>query len=85
MDGELELLIDGCGEAQPWVTVPRERVDPVGADADAIRDGVRRVLAGESVYSITKTVAGDGTPVRGGEWHAQNVTRILTRPRNAAA
>jgi len=54
VDGELELLIDGCGEAQPWVTVPRERVDPVGADPDAIRDGVRRVLAGESVYSITK-------------------------------
>lgn len=22
----LELLVDGCGEGQPWVAVPRERV-----------------------------------------------------------
>jgi hypothetical protein len=27
----------------------------VPAEADAIRDGVRRVLAGESVYAITKS------------------------------
>jgi len=56
----------------------------VPAEADAIRDGVRRVLAGESAYAITKSWQATVPPVRGGTWHAQNVTRILTRPRNAA-
>ena len=32
----------------------RDGVELVSAEADALRDGVRRVLAGESVYAITK-------------------------------
>jgi len=42
------------------------------------------VLAGESVYAITRSWQATAPPVRGGTWHAQNVTRILTRPCNAA-
>lgn len=61
----------------------RDGKELVPAEADAIRDGVRRVLAGESVYSVTKRWQAQVAPVRGGRWHAQNVTRILTRPRNA--
>ena len=61
----------------------RDGMALVPAEADAIRDGVRRVLAGESVYSITKSWQGTVAPVRGGTWHAQNVHRVLTRPRNA--
>jgi len=61
----------------------RDGAELVGAEADAIRDGVRRVLAGESVYSITKQWQATVPPVRGGKWHAGNVTRILTRPRSA--
>lgn len=52
-------------------------------EADAIRDAVHRVLAGESIYSITKSWQLSVPAVRGGKWHAQNVSRILTRPRNA--
>jgi len=62
----------------------RDGMALVPAEADAIRDGVRRVLGGESVYSVTKSWQATVTPVRGGTWHAQNVARILTRPRNAA-
>lgn len=62
----------------------RDGMELVPAEADAIRDGVRRVLAGESVYSVTKRWQAEVTPVRGGTWHAQNVTRILARSRNAA-
>ncbi|PZS15341.1 MAG: recombinase family protein [Pseudonocardiales bacterium] len=61
----------------------RDGMALVATEADAIRDGVHRVLAGESVYSITKSWQATVTPVRGGRWHAQNVSRILTRPRNA--
>ena len=61
----------------------RDGMALVPAEADAIRDGVCRVLAGESVYSITKSWQGTVAPVRGGTWHAQNVHRVLTRPRNA--
>jgi len=61
----------------------RDGMALVPAEADAIKDGVRRVLAGESVYAITKSWQAEVPPVRGGTWHAQNVTRILTRPRNA--
>lgn len=52
-------------------------------EADAIRDAVRRVISGESVYSITKSWQGKVTPAQGGKWHMQNVHRVLTRPRNA--
>ncbi len=58
--------------------------DIVGAEADAIADGVRRVLAGESVYSIAKDWQARVPPVRGGRWQQGAVTRTLTRPRNAA-
>jgi len=61
----------------------RDGMALVPVEADAIRDGVHRVLAGESVYSITKSWQLNVPPVRGGTWHAQNVSRILTRPRNA--
>lgn len=61
----------------------RDGMELEPAEADAIRDGVHRVLAGESVYSITKSWQLSVPPVRGGKWHAQNVSRILTRPRNA--
>ncbi|OZM81192.1 recombinase family protein [Pseudonocardia sp. MH-G8] len=56
-------------------------LDP--AEAAAIRDGVARVIAGESVYSITKSWQATIKPARGERWAAQNVHRILTRPRNA--
>ena len=55
----------------------------VPAEADAVRDGVRRALAGESVHSITKSWQATVPPVRRGTWHAQTVRRVLTRPRNA--
>ena len=61
----------------------RDGMALVSAEADAIKDGVRRVLAGESVYAITKAWQATVPPVRGGTWHAQNVHRVLTRPRNA--
>jgi hypothetical protein len=61
----------------------RDGMELVPVEADAVKDGVRRVLAGESVYSIAKSWQATVPPVRGGTWHAQNVTRILTRPRNA--
>jgi DNA invertase Pin-like site-specific DNA recombinase len=61
----------------------RDGMALVPAEADAIRDGVRRVLGGESVYSVTKSWQATVPPVRGGTWHAQNVHRVLTRPRNA--
>ena len=61
----------------------RDGMALVSAEADAIKDGVRRVLAGESVYAITKSWQATVPPVRGGTWHAQNVHRVLTRPRNA--
>lgn len=57
-------------------------LEPTDA-ADTIRDAVHRVLAGESVHSITTSWQLSVPPVRGGKWHAQNVSRILTRPRNA--
>jgi site-specific DNA recombinase len=62
----------------------RNGLELVPTEADAIRDGVRRVLAGESIYSVTKRWQAEVTPVRGGTWHAQSVTRILRRSRNAA-
>ena len=61
----------------------RDGMALVSAEVDAIKDGVRRVLAGESVYAITKAWQATVPPVRGGTWHAQNVHRVLTRPRNA--
>ena len=61
----------------------RDGMALVPVEADAVKDGVRRVLAGESVYSITKSWQASVPPVRCGRWHAQNITRILTRPRNA--
>ena len=41
----------------------RDGVELVPAEADAIRDGVRRVLAGESVYAITKSWQASVPPV----------------------
>jgi len=70
------------GGGRPFGYV-RDGMALVPTEADAIRDGVRRVLAGESVYSITKSWQATVPPVRGGTWHAQNVYRVLTRPRNA--
>jgi len=61
----------------------RDGRELVCAEADAIKDGVRRVLAGESVYAITKSWQASVPPVRGGTWHTQTVRRVLTRPRNA--
>ena len=61
----------------------RDGMALVPAEADAVKDGVRRVLAGESVYAITKSWQATVTPVRGGTWHAQTVREVLTRPRNA--
>jgi len=61
----------------------RDGMELVSAEAEAIKDGVRRVLAGESVYAITKAWQASVPPVRGGTWHAQTVRRVLTRPRNA--
>lgn len=58
-----------------------EVLEPV--EADAIRDGVRRLLAGESVYSITKAWQATVSPVRGGQWHQHNVARVLGSARNA--
>lgn len=59
-----------------------EVIEPV--EAAAIEDGVQRVLAKESVYSITKSWQASGVrPVRGAVWAQPNVRRILTNPRNA--
>ncbi|MGH3788833.1 MAG: recombinase family protein [Pseudonocardiaceae bacterium] len=70
------------GGARPFgYTRDGMALEPV--EADAIRDGVRRVLAGESVYAVTKGWQGTVPAARGGQWHAQNVHRVLTRPRNA--
>jgi DNA invertase Pin-like site-specific DNA recombinase len=55
----------------------------VPGEAEAIRDGVRRALAGESVYAITKSWQATVPPVRCGTWHTPTVRRVLTRPRNA--
>ena len=41
----------------------RDGMELVPAEADAIRDGVRRVLAGESVYAITKSWQASVPPV----------------------
>ena len=51
------------------------------AEADAIRDGVRRVLAGESVHAITKSRQASVPPVRYGTWPAR---APLGSPRTAA-
>lgn len=55
----------------------------VPEEAEAIRDGIRRVLAGESVYSVTRRWRARVPSARGGEWLPVNVARTLTRPRNA--
>lgn len=58
--------------------------DIVADEADAIRDGVRRVVAGESVYSVMKDWQQRGIkPVRSATWRRQNVQRTLTNPRYA--
>lgn len=31
----LELLVDGCGQAQPWVAVPTDRVDGLASQGGA--------------------------------------------------
>lgn len=61
----------------------RNGMELVPAEADVVRDGVRRILAGESVYSITKQWRAEVPTAKGGEWRGANVTRMLTRPRNA--
>ncbi|MGI8310354.1 recombinase family protein [Saccharopolyspora hattusasensis] len=53
------------------------------AEADAVRDGVARVLAGESCYAVTKLWEGSLPTVRGGKWTQQNVKRTLCRALNA--
>ncbi|MGH3547604.1 MAG: recombinase family protein [Pseudonocardiaceae bacterium] len=70
------------GGARPF-GYTRDGMALESVEADAIRDGVRRVLAGESVYAITKSWQNSVPAARGGTWHAQNVRRVLTRPRNA--
>ncbi|MGH3899239.1 MAG: recombinase family protein [Pseudonocardiaceae bacterium] len=70
------------GGARPF-GYTRDGMALEAAEAEAIRDGVHRVLAGESIYAITKSWQGTVPAARGGQWHAQNVRRILTRPRNA--
>ncbi|MDF3307868.1 recombinase family protein [Rhodococcus sp. T2V] len=67
------------------------------AEAAAIRDATRRVLAGVSIRQIarewneaglrTATVkkrAADETPTEGKRWDSRSVRRVLTRHRNAA-
>ena len=47
----------------------RDGMALVPAKAEAVRDGVRRVLAREPVYKITKSWQAEAPPVRGGTWH----------------
>lgn len=61
----------------------RDGLHLVDDEADAVRDGVRRLLAGESVYSITKDWEGRVRPVRADRWQPVNVSRILASPRHA--
>jgi site-specific DNA recombinase len=53
-------------------------------EAAVIRDGVCRVLSGETTYSIAALWRTTGVRApRGGEWIPTNVVKVLTRPRNA--
>ncbi|MCA1676340.1 MAG: recombinase family protein, partial [Actinobacteria bacterium] len=70
------------GGGRPFGFTPGGTVlEPI--EADVIRDGVRRVLARESLYSITRSWQANVPTVKGGRWQAQSVARVLTRPRNA--
>jgi len=54
----------------------RDGMALVPAEAEAVRDGVRRVLAGKSVYAITKSWQAEVPPVRGGTWHRRRAFRL---------
>jgi len=53
--------------------------------AELIRETARRVLAGESCYSIAEDYNRRGTtPPRGGEWASTQIKRLVINPRNVA-
>lgn len=78
-------IADGrwIGGARPF-GFTRDGMDLDPEEAELIRDGVRRVLAGESVYSIAARwrAMGVRTP-RNSEMALGEVTKVLARPRNA--
>lgn len=52
-------------------------------EAAAIRDAVRRVLAGETTYAVMKLWQATVPAARGGAWQAQNIRKVLCRAVNA--
>lgn len=54
------------------------------AEAEMIRDCTRRLLAGETLYGLTRDLFGRGIMApEGGRWAPANLRRMLLRPRNA--
>lgn len=71
------------GGPRPFGYAPDGRT-LVPTEADAVRDATARLLAGESVRSIARTLNGAGlTTSTGKQWSTVSVRRMLVRARNA--
>ncbi|TSE15241.1 hypothetical protein B1A87_004190 [Arthrobacter sp. KBS0703] len=61
-----------------------EKVTIVPAEAKALRDAAKRVLAGETLASVVRVLNGAGhTSTTGGPWNVTSLRRALINPRNA--
>lgn len=64
--------------------VPGTRPEILHEEAERIREAVRRVLAGESLYAVVQDWSTAGVPtVRGARWSTTALKTILTSPRIA--
>lgn len=81
----LELAESGqpVGGTRPFGYEP-DKITIRPAEAELIRDAAQRVLAGDSLWVITRDWnAGSVPSSRGGRWTQTSIRRILTNPRTA--
>ncbi|MEO7195457.1 MAG: recombinase family protein [Pseudonocardiaceae bacterium] len=72
------------GDTVPTVDRLGQLADRVTAEADAIADATRRILAGESVRSVVSEWNRAGlTTATGTQWDGSKARQMLLRPRNA--